>query len=139
MGARASRLEGSRLLVFNVVTSGLAYGAGDLIQQRMEARRKGTEVKMDLRRSSRMLAVGAPIGGMSHYWYILLDRVVSGATAGAVVRKVLADMCIFAPICLTTFFVGEPHHTLFVCHVMWPCAQGLGLWRERKAERLHWT
>ena len=54
-----------------------------------------------------MGGVGAPIGAMSHYWYIFLDRTLPGITAGAVAKKVLADMCIFGPVCLFTFFAGK--------------------------------
>ena len=103
MGGRLTRLRGSRLLVFNVCASGVGYAAGDQLQQRFEGRGQSDWV-----RSGRMAGVGAPIGAMGHYWYQLLDRALPGVVAGAVVRKVLADMCIFAPVCLVTFFTGKP-------------------------------
>lgn len=104
MGGRVARLTGPRLLLFNVCSTSLVYAAGDQIQQQFEGRKRETT---DLQRSSRMASVGAPIGAMSHYWYILLDRILPDITRRAVARKVLADQCIFGPICLTTFFVGK--------------------------------
>lgn len=104
MGGRVTRLKGSRLLLFNVCSSSVVYAAGDQIQQRFEGRDRKTT---DWWRSSRMTGVGAPIGAMCHYWYILLDRVLPGITGRAVARKVLADQCIFGPICLSTFFIGR--------------------------------
>jgi protein Mpv17 len=85
------------------------YAAGDLIQQRLEGRKRKKAVDRlatDWKRSGRMGSVGAPIGVLSHYWYTMLDRVLPGITRRAVVRKVMADQCIFGPICLSTFFVG---------------------------------
>lgn len=105
MGGRITRLAGSRLLVFNVCTSSIVYAAGDQIQQRFEGHRHRREA--DFRRSGRMTSVGAPIGALNHYWYMLLDRIIPGITSRAVVRKILADMIIFGPICLTAFFVGN--------------------------------
>lgn len=104
MGGRVTRLKGSRLLLFNVCTSGVVYAAGDQIQQRFEGRGRKTA---DWRRSGRMASVGAPIGLLSHYWYLLLDRTIPAITARAVARKVLADQLLFGPVCLATFFVGR--------------------------------
>ena len=91
-------------MLFNVCTSTVVYAAGDRIQQRIEGR---SRKEADWKRTGRMASVGAPIGAMSHYWYIMLDRVLPGITRRAVVRKVMADQCIFGPICLSTFFIGK--------------------------------
>ena len=100
-------MAGSRLLLFNVCTSTVVYAAGDRIQQRIEGRgRKKADLAADWKRTGRMASVGAPIGALSHYWYIMLDRVLPGITRRAVVRKVMADQCIFGPICLSIFFIG---------------------------------
>ena len=124
-----SRLKGSRLLLFNIVTSGAAYAGGDQIQQRFEGR--GRETATNWRRSGHMTGVGAPIGFMSHYWYILLDRVLPGISGRAVTRKVLADMIIFAPVCLTTFFVGRLSNGITI---IWCGLAGIGL-MEGKSSR----
>jgi protein Mpv17 len=115
MGGRVTRLAGSRLLLFNVCASSAMYAAGDLIQQRLEGRKRKKAVDRlatDWKRSGRMGSVGAPIGVLSHYWYTMLDRVLPGITRRAVVRKVMADQCIFGPICLSTFFVGKLYNKL---------------------------
>lgn len=104
MGGRVARLTGPRLLLFNVCSTTLVYAAGDQIQQKFEGRKRGTT---DLTRSSRMASVGAPIGALNHYWYVMLERILPEITRRNVARKVLADQCIFGPICLTTFFVGK--------------------------------
>lgn len=104
MGGRIARLTGSRLLLFNVCSTTVVYAAGDQIQQQFEGRKRETT---DLQRSSRMASVGVPIGAMCHYWYIMLERIIPDTTGRAIARKVLADQCIFGPICLTTFFVGK--------------------------------
>ena len=114
MGGRLTRLNGSRLLLFNVCTSGVVYAAGDRLQQKFEGK-----YIADKGRWGRMAGVGAPIGAMGHYWYLLLDRILPRITARSVTRKVLADMCIFGPVCLVTFFTGEPANLL--CKWSSPC------------------
>lgn len=107
-------MTSSRLLLFNVCTSSVMYAAGDHIQQRFEGRAIQT---VDWWRSGRMATVGAPIGVLGHYWYILLDKAVPSIAARAVARKVLADQLIFGPVCLTTFFVGKNGHSIHTHNV----------------------
>ena len=105
MGANATRLSPSRLLLFNVCSTSACYAAGDLIQQRFERRR--VKKTNDWPRTGRMAIVGAPMAVMNHYWYILLDRVLPGTAGRTIAKKVLADQGIYGPICLSAFIVGK--------------------------------
>ena len=129
-----TRLKGSRLLLFNVCTSGAVYAAGDQLQQRFAGRARET---VDWGRSLQMVGVGAPIGAMGHFWYLLLDRALPGLAARTVARKVLADMCIFGPVCLATFFAGIAG--IYMGEVRHCCLKVLDSWKGRAEKRLWLT
>ena len=101
MGARATRLAPSRLLLFNICSSSVLLAVGDLTQQRIEGHRKN-----NWSRTCRMATVGALVGAMNHSWYSVLDRALPGVAGRTVVKKLLADQLIYGPIALSTFLVG---------------------------------
>ena len=47
------------------------------------------------------------MGPLNHGWYKLLDKALVGVSKGIVLRKVLADQLVMAPICCSFFYVGE--------------------------------
>ncbi|XP_072041004.1 mpv17-like protein 2 isoform X2 [Amphiura filiformis] len=66
----------------------------------------GTRPEWDWARTGRMLTIGLLLGPLNHYWYLLLDRVLPGATGRIVAKKVLLDEIIASPIFTTSFFMG---------------------------------
>lgn len=93
-----------RLLVFNTAVSGTLYAVGDLIQQKIFAT---TDSPYDYARTARMCALGLCMGPVNHYWYLQLDRLVLGEGMAVVVKKIICDQLMFAPACITIFYLGK--------------------------------
>ena len=51
--------------------------------------------------------LGLCLGPIDHFWYTILDKFLPAATAINVGRKVLLDQLIMAPICCSSFFLGN--------------------------------
>lgn len=92
----------SRLLVINTTTSSAVYAVGDICQQKLEGRES-----LDWARTSRMAVVGLLTGVLNHYWLGRLDAWLPGRRAPVVLKKVIADQLVSAPICCSLFFIGE--------------------------------
>ena len=92
-----------RLLLMNTATCSVVYALGDVCQQKME----GCET-LDWARTSRMAVLGFLIGPLNHYWFLFLDRKLPGRRAATVVKKVIVDQLVLAPVACAFFFVGEP-------------------------------
>ena len=76
------RFLSKRLLLVNTGTCCTLYTVGDVIQQHI-------------------------VGPLNHYWYLYLDRFLPGATGKIVLKKVLADQIVMAPICCSVFYIGK--------------------------------
>jgi len=93
-----------RLLAFNTALSGTLYAVGDVIQQKIF----GTSgCPYDYKRTARMCALGLCTGPLNHYWYLQLDRLVVGEGMTVVVKKIFCDQLMFAPTCITVFYLGK--------------------------------
>ena len=99
------RFLSKRLLLVNTGTCCALYTVGDVIQQHIEGRDG-----LDWARMGRMATLGLCMGPLNHFWYLHLDRLIPGATGKIVMKKVLADQIVMAPICCSVFYVGEHLH-----------------------------
>lgn len=122
------------------ITSGVLFGVGDWMAQRIEQRKRKEKQPHDLHRTLRMMIWGgvlfAPVG---HAWYNLLERRVAATGKIGIAKKILADQLIFTPPCTIAFFTsiklmeGESTgpavdsalkklpDTLKVNYTVWPC------------------
>jgi hypothetical protein len=57
--------------------------------------------------SGRMLLLGVLCGPLNHAWYSLLDRLLPSTQRSVVVKKILLDQAIAAPMFSFTFFMGD--------------------------------
>ena len=96
------RFLSKRLLLVNTGTCCTLYTVGDVIQQHIEGRDN-----LDWARMGRMATLGFCMGPLNHYWYLYLDRFLPGATGKIVLKKVLADQIVMAPICCSVFYIGK--------------------------------
>jgi len=76
------------------------FAVGDTMSQKLEH----PEAPLDTGRSVRMTAWGAMFAPLAHHWYILLDRMVPGAGAAVVAKKVLADQLTWTVAINCAFF-----------------------------------
>ena len=93
----------SRLLLVNTGTCCALYTLGDVVQQKMTCK----EEPIDAARTFRMAVLGACMGPLNHYWYVLLDRLLPGVSARIVLKKVVLDQLVMAPLCCSVFYFGE--------------------------------
>ena len=104
------------LLLVNTGTCTALYVAGDLIQQQMEGAKE-----FDWSRTARMATLGMCMGPLNHGWYKLLDSYLVGVTGKIVLKKVLADQLVMAPVCCSFFYMGKQGFSLqcmFVIHYL---------------------
>ena len=90
------------LLLVNTTTCCAVSALGDICQQRIS--RGGPN---DWARTGRMAVLGACLGPVTHYWYLLLDVVLPGTRVVTVVKKVLADQLLMAPVNYFIFYTGN--------------------------------
>lgn len=55
----------------------------------------------------RMFAVGLGFGPVLHVWYKYLDRFLPASTISTVLKKVVVDQAVGAPVFLAYFFAGN--------------------------------
>ncbi|KAK9803230.1 hypothetical protein WJX73_007509 [Symbiochloris irregularis] len=94
----------SRPFTTQSLTSGVLWGVGDIISQRVDG-----DDRLDLPRTAWTAFFGAAlIGPAGHAWYQALDRVVGGrftrGTMTFIVAKVAADELTFGPLHVASFF-----------------------------------
>lgn len=89
------------LLLVNTATCGTVGALGDTCQQRMY--QTGPQ---DWSRTGRMTTLGFCMGPVYHYWYLMLDAAFHGTTGAAIVKKVLANQLLMAPMNYCIFFTG---------------------------------
>jgi len=93
-----------RLLLFNTTVTGTLYTLGDVIQQKVfEA-----NLPYNYARTMRMCALGVCMGPLNHFWYLQLDRFIVGNSLTTVAKKIVCDQLMFAPTCITVFYLGKP-------------------------------
>ncbi|XP_061602438.1 protein Mpv17 [Cololabis saira] len=86
----------------NIVTAGSLVGLGDVISQQLIERRGLAHHNMY--RTAKMMSVGFFfVGPVVGSWYKLLDRLVTGGSKSAAMKKMLADQICFAPCFLGGF------------------------------------
>lgn len=121
------------LFLTNSVTFSGLFGLGDFVEQQLERYKKKKKYKKlmpyDFPRTVRMIAVGALLSPVVHFWYLALDRVIVGKIHTVVFRKVLADETILSPVVGAAFLGGmkrnlpikQPHYPVHVsqhCRIM---------------------
>lgn len=60
----------------------------------------------DWKRSAKLAALGLLLGPLCHYWYIILDRKFPTKSKLVILRKVMLDQLIAAPLCNVLSIVG---------------------------------
>jgi len=85
-----------------MVSTGCICGTGDILAQQL-IEHKGKNY--DIRRTVKMAAMGTLfIGPGLRTWYIVLDKLIKGASTTAVIKKVVADQFLWAPVFIAAFF-----------------------------------
>lgn len=64
--------------------------------------------------AGRMFIVGLFLGPFNHFWYGLLDRVIKGSGGKVVLKKILCDQTVAAPVFCSSFFLGKFNKLYFV-------------------------
>ena len=92
-----------RLFLINIGTACSLYTLGDLLQQKIERKKR-----IDWKRTVHMATMGlACLGPLNHNWYIFLDKILPGTTVRIVTKKVLVDMLVMGPVFLVSFYSGK--------------------------------
>lgn len=94
---------GQYLFYTNVLLSMGISSLGDLLEQRYEIYYKEIE-EIDLHRTSQMALSGFTTGIITHNWYKIIDRVITGRTFDMVLKKICLDQFICSPIVILAFF-----------------------------------
>uniref|UniRef100_A0A3Q3DYT2 Mitochondrial inner membrane protein Mpv17 n=1 Tax=Hippocampus comes TaxID=109280 RepID=A0A3Q3DYT2_HIPCM len=85
-----------------IVTAGSLVGVGDVISQQVIERRGLAQ--HDARRTAKMMSIGFFfVGPVVGSWYKVLDRLVTGGSKSAAIKKMLIDQLCFAPCFLGAF------------------------------------
>lgn len=53
------------------------------------------------------MVVGLGLGLPHHFWYLLLERFIPGASLLSVAKKILLDQTVFSPFANFSFFMGS--------------------------------
>ena len=100
-------------LVTKCVTSGFIAGIGDILCQKIVMRNSENDEDddrgngLDYARTCRFGFLGTfLIGGVLHYWYSVLNTVIVGNSAMAVLKRTCCDQLLMAPIFIATFMTS---------------------------------
>ncbi|XP_072536052.1 mitochondrial inner membrane protein Mpv17 isoform X2 [Salminus brasiliensis] len=97
-------LMAKRPWTVQIVTAGSLVGVGDVISQQLIEQRGLTN--HSVKRTAKMMSIGfCFVGPVVGGWYKLLDRLVTGGTKRAALKKMLIDQVCFAP-CFLAAFLG---------------------------------
>ena len=89
--------------VTNVTVYGCLFAGGDLAQQRLS----GSE-KLDWSRTRNVAIVAFSFhGNFSFLWLRFLERRFPGNSVSAVLRKLLLDQTVGAPLATSVFYTGQ--------------------------------
>uniref|UniRef100_A0A672RYZ8 Mitochondrial inner membrane protein Mpv17 n=1 Tax=Sinocyclocheilus grahami TaxID=75366 RepID=A0A672RYZ8_SINGR len=87
-----------------IITAGSLVGVGDVISQQLIERRG--LANHSVRRTTKMMSIGFFfVGPVVGGWYKVLDKLVTGGTKSAALKKMLVDQVGFAP-CFLGAFLG---------------------------------
>ncbi|XP_061166447.1 mpv17-like protein 2 [Saccostrea echinata] len=96
-------LFNDRYLIWTTTTVSVGlYGAGDLLAQHLQVKKKKMK-GLDTVRSGKVAAAGFIIGPFIHYWYMYLDRIFPGRCFRIVTKKVVIDQVICSPIVIALY------------------------------------
>lgn len=101
-------------LLFSMGSYGVMYAASDICQQKVISKKEN----LDLSKTARTSCVGfMAIAPLVYSWLRLAEFVVPGRAVLSVVKKVLAEQLLFAPVALTTFYTGKrsQNHAAGLC------------------------
>ena len=98
------RLFSKYLLATNLLVSACFSGVGDITEQIFEITASYQDT-WNKQRTLRLAMTGLPVGLISHYWYIYLDKHYYHMTHKTIFKKVFLSQIIFSPICIFVFFV----------------------------------
>lgn len=93
------------LLVTNLTISTTFSGLGDFLEQSYEIV-AGYQKNWDRMRTLKLGSTGLPVGLVCHYWFIFLDRLITGRTGKFLVKKLLLDQFIGSPLYILVFFLS---------------------------------
>lgn len=94
------------LMATNISISITFSGLGDIIEQYIERVFLHTgPARWDTIRTSKLASTGLPVGILSHYWYLQLDKRFAQTSHLNVLRKIVASQLIYAPACILVFFL----------------------------------
>ncbi len=91
------------LLPTNVCICVCLSGVGDYMQQNWK-RLRMSKAGLDLRRTTKMALAGASVGVLCHYWYLWLDRFLTGYSLSVVMKKVVMDQVLLSPVMWAAYF-----------------------------------
>lgn len=99
-------LFGKYFLMTNIAISTTFSGIGDVIEQYIERAFLSSPANCwDYVRTLKLSATGLPIGFISHFWYLHLDKRYTTKTHTNVFKKILLSQLIYAPVCILVFFL----------------------------------
>ncbi|KAN0031700.1 hypothetical protein ACTFIV_005565 [Dictyostelium citrinum] len=136
-------------LVTKSLSTGFLMGTGDILAQKLEHKLKESEnkdgkskFKLNYKRVMTMSTVGIFYSGpMLHYWYKSLDIMVKGEGRSVIIKKMLIDQLLFAPVAIGGFmtvtnfinnkgelknlenFTRELFYAVKINWLIWPAAQ----------------
>ncbi|XP_065112254.1 mitochondrial inner membrane protein Mpv17 isoform X2 [Paramisgurnus dabryanus] len=97
-------LMGRHPWTVQIVTAGSLVGVGDVISQQLIERRG--LANHSVKRTAKMMSIGFFfVGPVVGSWYKVLDKLVTGGTKSAALKKMLFDQVCFAP-CFLGAFLG---------------------------------
>ena len=99
-------LFGKYFLTTNVVISTSFAGIGDTIEQYIERHFLGLpNQSWSAVRTLKLAATGFPVGYITHYWYVALDKRYVQNTALNILKKIVWSQLIYTPACILVFFL----------------------------------
>lgn len=99
------KLFSKYLLITNLTISTTFSGLGDFLEQSYEIA-AGYQKSWDRMRTLKLGSTGLPVGLVYHYWFIFLDRHITGRTGKFLIKKLLMDQFIGSPLYIIVFFLS---------------------------------
>ena len=109
-----SFLRRHQRLLINVSSASGLLALGDLLAQLLYEKKS----QVDDQRLVAAALTGTVMGVEGHLWYTFLDRLIAQPTWRNVLKKVLLDQTLAAPIYTTTYIMGEEQHSSHALEVV---------------------